>query len=283
MGARLAVRGIAINAALGGVKISAGLIGNSYALVADGIESLVDIAGSMVIWTGLKFAAKPPDATHPYGHGKAEPMAAGLVALGVMGVGAVVAAQCIREIMNPEGAPAAFTLWVLAAVVIVKEGLYRRMLRESERGGSLAVKTDAWHHRADAITSAAAFAGIGLAVGMGPGWQSADDWAALVACGFILFNGFSLLKPAVAELLDTAPDPDIERRVRNCALGVDGVGYLDKCRVRKMGLEHWVELHVRVDGGLSVSDGHTIAHQVKDAVRTAVPTVADVLVHIEPA
>jgi cation diffusion facilitator family transporter len=282
-GARLAFAGIAINAALATVKIVAGLYGNAYALVADGLESSLDIFSSLVIWGGLVFAARPADSTHPYGHGKAEPLAAVVVAIMVMLAAIGLGAQSIREIVTPHHAPAPFTLVVLIVIVVVKELLFRRVLQAAEALGSSAVKTDAWHHRADAITSAAAFIGISIALLGGPGYEPADDWAALFACFLIAYNGWRLLIPALNETLDVAPPPEIEAGVRAHAAGVPGVVGIDKCRVRKMGLEYYVDIHVLVDGEMSVREGHRIAHEVKDAVRAADPAVVDLLVHIEPA
>ena len=282
-GARLALVGIVINAALAVIKIASGIIGNCYALIADGIESTIDIFGSLIIWGGLKLAAQPPDEDHPYGHGKAESVAAIVVALAVIGAALGLAIQSVREILTPHHAPAPFTLAVLVLVVLVKETLFRKVIHTGENIGSSAVKTDAWHHRSDAITSVAAFIGIAIALIGGPGWESADDWAALFACGLIGFNGYRLLIPAVQEALDAAPSPELEQGIRAVAAAVPGVLALEQCRIRKMGLEFYVDLHVEVDGALTVHEGHRIAHEVKDAIRTANEAVADVLVHIEPA
>ena len=197
-GARIALLGMLINAALAVAKIVAGVLGNAYVLIADGIESTLDIAGSVVIWGGLKFAARPPDATHPYGHGKAEPVAAAIVATGVIIAAVALAIQSAREIVTPHHAPAPFTLIVLIVVVIVKELLYRSVMRLGRNVESTAVQTDAWHHRSDALTSLAAFVGISIALIGGAGWEAADDWAALFACGWIGVNGFRLLWPAAA-------------------------------------------------------------------------------------
>ena len=181
-GARIALLGMVINAALAIAKIVAGVLGNAYVLIADGIESTLDVAGSVVIWGGLKFAARPPDETHPYGHGKAEPVAAAIVAGGVIAAAIGLAIQSAREIVTPHHAPAPFTLVVLIAVVVVKELLYRSVIRLGRNVESTAVQTDAWHHRSDALTSLAAFVGITIALIGGAGWESADDWAALFAC-----------------------------------------------------------------------------------------------------
>jgi cation diffusion facilitator family transporter len=282
-GARVALGGMMVNVVLAAAKISAGLFGNSYVLIADGIESALDIAGSAVIWGGLKFASRPPDRTHPYGHGKAEPLAAALVAMGVLLASVALAIQSVREIFTPHHGPAPFTLVVLIVVIVVKEALYRFVIRLGKDVESTAVKTDAWHHRADALTSTAAFLGISLALIGGEKWYSADDWAALFACGVIATNGWKLLFPALHEMLDTAPRGEIVTTIEHAAALVPGVVEVEKCLVRKMGISYYVDLHVRVDGAISVKDGHDIAHQVKDAIKSTDARIADVLVHVEPA
>ena len=282
-GARLALTGLIINVVLAATKIVTGLIGNSYVLIADGIESVLDIFGSVVIWFGLNVASAPPDAGHPYGHGKAESVAAMVVAFIVIGAAIALAVQSVREIVTPHHAPAPFTLFVLIAVVVTKEVLFRTVLRASEQIGSAAIHAYAWHHRSDAITSVAALIGISIALLGGPGWEPADDWAALLACALIGFNGWKLLRPALAEAMDAAPPREVEESVRAVAASVRGVTAIDQCRVRKMGLELWVDIHIEVDGTISVRDGHGIAHEVKDAIRAANPAVIDVLVHVEPA
>jgi len=282
-GARIALFGVAVNTVLATVKISAGMIGHSYALIADGIESTLDIFSSLLIWGGLMLAARPPDATHPYGHGKAEPIASVGVALIVMAAAVALAAESIHEILTPHHAPAWWTLVILVAVVIVKELLFRRVLKVSEHIESSAVKTDAWHHRSDAITSGAAFIGISVALIGGPGYEPADDWAALIACLLIGWNGWTLLLPAVNETMDVAPPEPIISAIREIAAGVAHVERIDKCTVRKMGLDFFVDLHIEVDGDLTVRQGHEIAHQVRDAIRSANPAIVDVLIHIEPA
>jgi cation diffusion facilitator family transporter len=281
-GQELAVIGIAVNAALAGIKIAAGIVGNTYVLIADGFESTLDIFSSIIIWYGLKLAAEPPDAEHPYGHGKAEPVATIVVSLVLIAAALGLAVQSVREILTPHHTPAPFTLVVLLVVVIVKEFLYRKMHSAGTTIESGAVKSDAWHHRSDAITSAAAFIGISIALVGGRGWESADDWAALLACGFIGWNGWKLLKPAMYEAMDSAPPGDLVERVRAVAASVPGVSALDQCLIRKSGLEFFVDLHVGVDANLTVREGHRIAHEVRNAVRTSNPTIADVLVHIEP-
>ena len=281
-GARLALIGVAVNFLLAVIKITAGVLGHCYVLIADGIESTLDIFGSLAIWFGLKVAAEPPDETHPYGHGKAEPLASVAVALAVIAAAIGLAVESVREIITPDHPPASFTLAVLVLVIVVKESLFRKVAAAAEQLGSGAVKTDAWHHRSDALTSAGAFVGISLALLGGPGWKSADDWAALFTCGIIGFNGWRLLLPAVREIMDTAPPKEVEDSVRRVAQSVAGVVNVEKCRLRKMGVEFYVDIHIGVDADLTVRAGHQIGHDVKDAIRTANPAMADVLVHIEP-
>ena len=282
-GARLALFGLIVNVLLAAAKILAGVIGHAYVLIADGIESALDVGGSIVIWGGLTVAARPPDQTHPYGHGKAEPIAAVIVAAGVLAAAVVLAIESVREIFLPHHAPAPWTLAVLVVTVIIKETLYRYTIRFGQKVESTAVKTDAWHHRMDALTSIAAFIGISVALIGGEKWQSADDWAALVACALIAANGIRLARPAFYEIMDTAPGGKIVRSIRVVASSVPGVVEVEKCRARKMGLDYYVDLHVGVDGNISVHQGHEIAHRVKSAIQQSDSRIADVLVHIEPA
>jgi cation diffusion facilitator family transporter len=281
--ARVALLGLVINIAFAAIKIVAGVIGHAYVLIADGIESALDIGGSIVIWGGLTVAAKPPDQTHPYGHGKAEPIAAIVVALSVLVAAIGLAIESIREILTPHHGPAPFTLAVLVVVIVVKEILFRYVNRVGKEFESTAVQTDAWHHRSDALTSAAAFIGISVALIGGERWRSADDWAALFACAVIGANGVRLLLPAFHEIMDTAPGGKIVMSIQRVAASVPGVVEVEKCRARKMGLDFYVDLHARVDGNISVHEGHEIAHRVKAAIQQSNPRVADVLVHIEPA
>jgi cation diffusion facilitator family transporter len=282
-GARVALLGLAINVLLATGKITAGVLGNAYVLIADGIESALDIAGSAVIWGGLKFAARPPDDTHPYGHGKAEPIAAIIVSMVVLAAALGLATQSVREIFLPHHAPAPFTLAVIVVAIIAKEYLYRYVIRIGRHVESTAIQTDAWHHRTDAMTSVAALIGISVALIGGERWRSADDWAALFACALIAANGYRLLKPALQEIMDTAPRGEIVDRVRTAAGSVSGVVEVEKSFVRKMGLSFYVDLHVGVNGDISVREGHRIAHAVKRAIQESDPRIADVLVHIEPA
>ena len=274
--------GVFINAALAAVKITGGVIGSSGALVADCIESCADIVSSLVVWGGLRISLKPADEDHPYGHGKAEPLAALAAAVGLIVAAVLIAVESVKQILTPHESPAWYTLIILVGVVAVKLLLSRFVSHHGESVESTALKTDAMHHLSDAITSGAAFIGISIALLGGAGYEAADDWAALAACLIITYNGVNLLRDGVNELLDVAPSKDYEEKIRAVAKTVEGVFDIEKCRIRKSGLHRLIDIHVEVDGSIPVREGHEIAHRVKDALMASEHGVADVLVHIEP-
>jgi cation diffusion facilitator family transporter len=282
-GARLALIGLVVNIAFAIIKISGGVFGHAYALIADGMESALDVAGSIVIWAGLRFAARPPDATHPYGHGKAEPLTAIFVAGIVLIAAIALAAESAHTMFAPHPRPAPLTLLILVLVVVVKETLFRYVIRFGRAAESIAIEVDAWRHRADVLSSIAAFIGISIALIGGENWRSADNWAAILVCLLIAGVGVRLLRPALYDILDTAPRGEIVDRVRDAARAVAGAVEIEKTVIRKMGLSFYVDLHVKVNGEISVREGHHIAHEVKRAIRASDRRIVDVLVHIEPA
>lgn len=279
---KLSAAALLINMALAAIKIVAGVLGNSYVLIADGIESVADVFTSFVVWAGLRVAARPADANHPYGHGKAEVIASAIVSLSLLGASFIIAAQSLREILAPQGPPRVFTLLVLVVVIVIKELLFRRMTHAGVLLGSSALQADAWHHRSDALTSAAAFVGISIAILGGPGFETADDWAALVACAIIAWNGVRLLRGTLDEMMDASVSSGTVEALREIAGEVEGVVEIEKCRVRKLGLHLALDIHVVVDGDLSVRRGHAIAHDVVEKLRASPYKVNDVIVHIEP-
>jgi cation diffusion facilitator family transporter len=286
-GIRSAQLGLLVNAALAAVKLVAGLVGNSYALVADAVESTADVLGSVIVWGGLAIAAQPADADHPYGHGKAESLAAAAVALMLLGAAVGIAVEAIHEIRTPHGPPAGWTLGVLVSVVVVKSLLSRRVRSVGSAIGSRAVEADAWHHLSDAVTSAAAFVGISLAlwgtrVRGDPMWAAADDWAALVAAGVIAYNGVRILQQASHDLMDRMPGEDVLVPVRRAAEVVPGVLAVEKLYVRRTGLVYRVAIHVQAEPSTPLDEAHALGHRVTDAIRAAVPQVDAVLVHMEP-
>ena len=282
-GIRTTIIGILTSIILAAIKAVAGIWGNSYALIADAIESTSDVFTSLIVLTGLKIATRPADETHPYGHGKAEPFAGILVSAALFIAAVVIIIQSTHEIITPHHAPAAFTLIVLVAVVITKEFLFRYIIKVGNSVDSVAVKNDAWHHRSDAITSGAAFIGISIALIGGPGYEEADDYAALCASLIIIYNAYKLFKPALFEIMDTAPSPEFVNKIIDASLKVDDVVAIDKCLARKMGLQYYIDMHVIVDGNITVHKGHQISHNVKNKLVNSFPNVSDVLIHIEPA
>jgi len=282
-GLRVTFIGLALNSLLTAAKLVAGILGHSHALVADAVESLADIFSSVIVWRGLVVASEPADEDHPYGHGKAEPIAAAIVSAMLLLAAVSISIQAFGGIGHPRSAPAPFTLLVLLAVIILKECLFRFVLRESLLVESSAVHTDAWHHRSDAITSLAAAIGITVALIGGKGYESADDVAAILAAVIVAVNGWRLLRPAVNELMDRAPSREMIERIRRIAQTVPGVEAVEKCLVRKMGYLYYVDMHVEVDPQMSVQHSHEIAHEVKDKIRSEFNSVRDVLVHIEPS
>jgi cation diffusion facilitator family transporter len=282
-GIHTTIIGIITSIVLAAIKAIAGVMGNSYALIADAIESAADVFTSIIVLTGLKIARRPADETHPYGHGKAEPFAGIIVSAALFIAAIVIIIQSLHEIITPHHAPAPFTLIVLVTVVITKEFLFRFIIKVGNSVDSVAVKNDAWHHRSDAITSGAAFIGITIALIGGSGYEQADDYAALCASAIIIFNAYRLLKPALFEIMDTAPSPEVIKKVIETSLKVEGVVAIDKCFARKMGFQYYIDMHVIVDGNISVHKGHEISHEVKDKLVDSFQNISDVLIHIEPA
>lgn len=274
--------GVAVNASLAMVKIMAGVFGNSYALIADGIESTADIVTSLVVWGGLRLAASPATEKHPYGYGKAEALAGVVASLSLLLAAGLIAYHSIREILTPHHLPHWSTLLVLVLVIVVKEGLARWIGHIGESVDSSALVADSWHHRSDALTSTAAFLGISIALVGGNGWEAADDWGALVACGVIAATGIRLLVATTRDLLDVAPPKSFEADVRSLALQVEGVMDVEKCRIRKSGLFYFVDIHIEVDGDVTVREGHRISGRVRRTLRQSTLKIADVLVHVEP-
>ena len=271
-----------VNSLLVAVKVTAGLLGNSYALVADGVESTLDMFSSVIVWRGLTVAGRQADERYHFGYGKAESISGAAVAMMLLVAALGISVQAMREIVTPHHTPAPFTLLVLVGVIVVKEGLFRRMMGVGVEVESAAVKADAWHHRSDAITSAAAFLGISVALVGGPAWAPADDWAALLASGIIAFNGARLLRPALQDLMDRAPEDSVLERVERVACQVDGVCAVEKIQARRAGIGYFVALHVEADPRMTLEDAHLLGHRVKDAILGDLPTVLDVLVHMEP-
>jgi len=274
--------GIGVNVVLAAGKLAGGVFGHSHALIADAMESLTDILSSIIVWRAVVLAAEPPDRDHPYGHGKAEAIAAAVVSTMLLLAALGIAINAGRQLFGPREPPRAFTLYILIGVVVVKELVFRYVSRQAKMAQSGAVAADAWHHRSDAITSLAAAIGISACLLGGPRWVYADDASALFAAVIIGWNAWRLLRPALDELMDAAPSAVLLGQIRATAAAVGGVQAVEKCQARKTGFAYLVDMHIEVDPAMTVQEGHQIAHQVKSRVREAVPSVKDVLVHVEP-
>ncbi|MBV7440338.1 cation diffusion facilitator family transporter [Weeksellaceae bacterium TAE3-ERU29] len=275
--------GILGNLFLAIIKGISGILGNSFALIADSIESLTDVFSSFLLLLGFNYANKPPDKDHPYGHGRAEPLMTFVIVL-FLGISAsVIAYESIIKIMTPHELPKPFTLYILAGIIIIKELFYRFVSKTGKETKSTSINADAWHHRADAITSLAAFIGISIALLLGKGYEAADDWAALIACGIILYNAYLIFRPALREIMDENLYTDFIKDIRKITENTPGIIASEKCFVRKQGTQYIIDIHLIVNGNITVKEGHDIAHSVKDNLMTAFPNVIEVMTHIEPS
>ena len=270
------------NACLALIKGLAGIFGHSYALIADAIESTTDIFSSFLVLFGLKYSSRPADENHPYGHGRAEPLITFLVVGFLITSATVIAYESIQNISTPHSLPKSWTLLVLGVIIVWKEFSFRKVMKKGIETNSSSLRADAWHHRSDAITSVAAFIGITIALVMGKGYESADDWAALFAAGFILYNSYLIFRPALGEIMDEHLYDDLVLDIRRISHTVPGVIDTEKCFIRKAGMKYHVDLHALVDAHLSVKEGHDISHLLKDTLLSELPQLGQVLIHIEP-
>lgn len=270
------------NTALAIIKGLAGFFGNSFALIADAIESTTDIFSSFLVLFGIKYASRPADKNHPYGHGRAEPLITFLVVGFLITSATIIAYESIINIRTPHELPKVWTLFVLTPLIIWKEVSFRLVIKKAKETNSSSLKADAWHHRSDAITSVAAFIGISVSLYFGKGYETADDWAALFASGFILYNSYLIFRPALGEIMDEHLYDDLVENIRNVALTVDGILATEKCFIRKAGMQYHVDLHTIVDKNISVKTGHDLAHKLKDTLKKEIPQLGHVLIHIEP-
>lgn len=270
------------NTCLAIIKGLAGVFGNSYALIADAIESTTDIFASFLVLFGIKYSNKPADANHPYGHGRAEPLITFLVVGFLITSATVIAYESISHIGTPHDLPKPWTLIVLAAIIVWKEYSFRLVMKRGVETNSSSLKADAWHHRSDAITSVAAFIGISIALILGKGYESADDWAALFAAGFIFYNSYLIFRPALGEIMDEHLYDDLVDEIRKVSFQVDGIVNTEKCFIRKAGMKYHVDLHAVVNANISVKEGHELAHKLKDTLIEQIPELGQVLIHVEP-
>jgi cation diffusion facilitator family transporter len=270
------------NSVLAIIKGLAGFFGNSYALIADAIESTADIFASLLVLFGIKYSNKPADDNHPYGHGRAEPLITFIVVGFLITSAVLIAYVSILNIQTPHQLPKSWTLIVLSAIIIWKEYSFRVVIKRSIQTNSSSLKADAWHHRSDAITSVAAFIGISIALFLGNGYEAADDWAALFASGIIVYNSYKIFRPALGEIMDEHLYDDLVTQIREISLEVKGILGTEKCLIRKAGMKYHVDLHATVDSTITVKEGHDLAHKLKDTLHERITELGQVLIHVEP-
>jgi len=274
--------GLVVNVALGIAKLVGGVLGVSFALISDAINSIGDALSSVVVLVALNLAQRPPDSEHPYGHTRAEAIAASNVALLIILSAIYVTWEAIQRISLQHSLPPAWTLWIAGANVFIKESLFRYKLHVGERTGSTAIIANAWDHRSDALCSFAVLIGLGVVRWSGPNFIWADEFAAMVVAGFILLNGVRLFYNSANELMDIQADGQFVTAVEAKAMEASGVENVETLWVRKSGLEFFVDIHIEVEASLTVAEGHRIGHEVKDRILASFPTVRDALVHLEP-
>jgi cation diffusion facilitator family transporter len=279
---RAALLGLAVNLLLGIVKLVGGVVGRSFALISDAINSLGDSLTSIVVVVALWYSQRPADEEHPYGHTRAEAVAASNVALLIIVSALFVGWEAITRFARDHDIPPAWTLWIAGTNVVIKEVLYRYKVSVGKRTGSASIVANAWDHRSDALCSLAVLIGLGIVRWGGPEYIWADEAAALVVVAAIFWSGGKLFRTSTSELLDRQADPELVGRVREVAAGISGVRAVEKLIVRKTGMEYLADIHIQVDAKLSVEEGHRIGHLVKDHLIQEFDSLRDVLVHLEP-
>lgn len=277
-----ALLGLVVNLVLGLVKLVGGIVGKSFALISDAVNSLGDVFASLVVLFGLRVAQRPADAEHPYGHTKAESIAGSNVALLIVISALIVGWEAIQRINVSHDLPPIWTLWIAGANVLIKECLYRYKVRVAKRTGSSSILANAWDQRSDALCSFAVLIGLGIVRWGGPDWIGADEVAALVVVAAIVWSGSQLFRKSCSELMDLQADDELVQQIKTAAESVPDVKAVEKLWVRKSGLEYFADIHIEVDQSLTVAEGHRIGHQVKDKLIAEFPTLRDVLVHLEP-
>ena len=274
--------GLVCNLLLATAKAAAGIIGHSQAVLADALHSLTDSVTDIAVILGVKFWTAPADEDHPHGHGRVETLVTVFIGfvVGVVAVGMGV--EAIRGLKHgPEVVPSGVALVVSLLSIVVKEALYQWTARVGREVGSPALEANAWHHRSDAISSIPAAIAVAVSI-IDPEWAIVDRVGAVVVCLLILQASWRILRPAVDQLIDAGAPESERRRIEEVALDVDGVEAAHAVRTRYVGSKLAVDLHVEVDGGLSVGDGHAIAVEVREKLIAEGPNVADAVVQIEP-
>lgn len=279
---RVASWGIGVNIFLVVLKSVGGLVTGSAALVADAFNSIGDVASSLAVHGGLWLAQQDEDEDHPYGHTKAESIAALSIAILIAFSAIALAIETVRRMNNAPAVPPMLAACIAAISAVIKEVMYWKTSRIGKTVDSRALQAIAWDHRSDALCSGLIAMTLFAAPYLGFAGQYVDPALALFVCVLLIVVGIRLFRQTSLELMDQQADPAMTDAIRDIAEHNREVTQTEKLRVRKSGLEYFVDIHVQVDQNLTVNEGHRIGHDVKDAVMSDFPRVRDVLVHIEP-
>lgn len=280
---RLSAISLVSNISFAAIKVFVGLAGNSFALIADGIESLADVLSSIVVLSGLRVSRKDPDHDHPWGHGKAEAIATLLAGIGLLASAGIIIYSASKGIRSPDEAPAIFTIPVLIGIIFFKHWLYRALAKGGKKHDSLALQAEAWHHLSDSLTSFGVLVGMAIAVFAGPGFEMADEVAALVVTLLIIYNALRLIRPSLDELMDRRIEDFRMHEIEEIAAGIDGIENLETITIRRSGRGFVAEIHMEVPPALTVEKSHYLSHLFKDRLlENKALKLTHVIIHVEP-
>jgi cation diffusion facilitator family transporter len=280
---RITLVSICVSAALAFSKLLVGWMAGSTAVVADGFESAGDVVGSTIVLFGLLAASRPPDAEHPYGHGRFETLAGLAVGVLLSGVGAGICVHAVEHLSAERAVPAAYGMWPLVASTLIKVVLSTVKFRYGRRTRSEALIADAWNDTVDILSGGAALAALGLTLLDPSRFLHADQYGGVAVGLIVIFTGARILRETSLQLVDTMPGDRLMGQIRAVALAVPGVEGVEKCFARKTGFEYHVDLHLEVDPEITVRASHDIATEVRIRLKENLDFIADVLVHVEPA
>jgi cation diffusion facilitator family transporter len=282
-GRRIAILSVAASGVLALANIASGLLAGSTAVVAAGLEFAGDVLASLIVFLGMVIASRPPDANHPYGHGRFEILAGLLVGLILVLGGCGIAFRALEKVSEVHAPPARGAVYPLIAAIVIKAVLATLKFRTGRGISSAALVADAWNDAVDILSAMVALIALALSVHNPAEFLAADHYGGFAVGVIVILTGFRVVRDASMELTDTMPSNAVLENIRRFALEVPGVEGVEKCFARKTGFKYHVDIHIEVDPSLTVATSHDIATDVRQHLRRRAPTVADVLVHIEPS